>query len=234
MSSAYRSNEIPGGRDPNIAARTSDSARPTATVGQSGLLRRSRSPASRTPTDHRAGGGVNRDASLSCRAPGSDVPAQHGRAVHGGWFGSAIRQHANCDAGPVAHNRRGNRFAHGRSSCRSAPGTGIPRTHTAGLTPRRHRRIGRHHVDERHYCRDTRPACVPGTVWGTAPSVTAKFRSAPCLPLVQGNLDPPSIAAPAQPFRPASRGHTTPPTHHASRGRGDTPLALHVARFERV
>jgi hypothetical protein len=70
--------EIPGGPDPNIADRTSGSARPTATVGQSGLLRRSRSPASRTPTDHLAGGGVNRDASLSCRAPGSGVAAQHG------------------------------------------------------------------------------------------------------------------------------------------------------------
>ena len=32
-------------------------------------------------------------------------------------------------------------------------------------------------VDERHDCRDIGPACVPSTVWGTASSRTAKFRS---------------------------------------------------------
>jgi hypothetical protein len=126
--------EIPGGRDPNIAARTSASASPTATVGQSGLLRRSRSPASRTPTDHLAGGGVNRDASLSCRAPGSDVPAQHGRAVPGGWFGSAVRQHANCDGGPVAHNRRGNKFA----TVAAAADQHLAPTSRAHIEPGRH------------------------------------------------------------------------------------------------
>ena len=178
--------EIPGGRDPNIAARTSDSARPTATVGQSRRLRRSRSPTSWALADHPAGGGVNRDASLFCCAPGSDAPAQHGRAVQDGSFGSAVRQHASCGGGPLAHNRRGNRFAHDRSSCRSAPGGDSLRTHRAGRIPRRHCRSGSHHVDERHDCRDTRPACVPGTVWGTASSVTAKFTSAPCLPLDQG------------------------------------------------
>ena len=104
----------------------------------------------------------------------------------GGSFGSAVRQHASCGGGPLAHNRRGNRFAHDRSGCRSAPGGDSPRTHTAGRIPRRHCRSGSHHVDERHDCRDTRPACVPGTVWGTASSVTAKFTSAPCLPLDQG------------------------------------------------
>ena len=31
---------------------------------------------------------------------------------------------------------------------------------------------------------------MPGTVWGTASSVTAKFRSAPCLPLDRGKLLP--------------------------------------------
>ena len=170
----------------NIAARTSDSARPTATVGQSRRLRRSRSPTSWASADHPAGGGVNRDASLFCRAPGSDAPAQHGRAVQGGSFGSAVRQHASCGGGPLAHNRRGNRFAHDRSGCRSAPGSDSPRTHTAGRIPRRHCRSGSYHVDERHDCRDTRPACVPSTVWGTASSVTAKFTSAPCLPLDQG------------------------------------------------
>jgi hypothetical protein len=32
-------------------------------------------------------------------------------------------------------------------------------------------------VDERHDCQDIGPAYVPGTVWGTASSQTAKFRS---------------------------------------------------------
>ena len=36
------------------------------------------SPASRAPADHPAAVGVNPDASLFCRAPGSDVPARHG------------------------------------------------------------------------------------------------------------------------------------------------------------
>jgi hypothetical protein len=80
----------------------------------------------------------------------------------GGSFGSAVRQHASCGGGPLAHNRRGNRFAHDRSGCRSAPGGDSPRTHIAGRIPRRHCRSGSHHVDERHDCRDTRPACVPG------------------------------------------------------------------------
>ena len=45
-------------------------------------------------------------------------------------------------------------------------------------------------MDERHDCRNTDAACVPSTVWGTASNVTAKFRSAPCLPL---NTGKPSI-----------------------------------------
>ena len=36
--------------------------------------------------------------------------------------------------------------------------------------------------------------CVPSTVWGTASNVTAKFRSAPCLPL---NTGKPSTRGPA-------------------------------------
>ena len=204
--------EIPDGRDPNIAARTSGSARPTATVVQPRRLRRSRSPASWASADQPAGGGGDRDASLSCRAPGSDAPAQHGRAVQDGSFGSAVRQHASCGGGPLAHNRRGNRSAHDRSNCRSAPGDDSPRTHRAGQIPRRHRRIGSHHVDERHDCRDTRPACVPSTVWGTASSVTAKFTSAPCLPLDQGKPLPASRSSASrrslQPLAPQLSANT--------------------------
>ena len=53
-------------------------------------------------------------------------------------------------------------------------------------------------MDERHDCRNTDAACVPSTVWGTASNVTAKFRSAPCLPL---NTGKPSTHGPA-PRRP--------------------------------
>ena len=158
--------EIPGGPEPNIAVRTSDSARPTATAGQSRLLRRSRSSASWTPADHRSAGRVNRDASLSCRAPGNDARAQHGRAVPDGWFGSAVRRPAGCGGAHAGRSGRRSRSGRGRSSCRSAPGGDIPHKRTAGLTRHRRRRIGRHHVDERHDCRDNRPACVSGTVWG--------------------------------------------------------------------
>jgi hypothetical protein len=43
-------------------------------------------------------------------------------------------------------------------------------------------------VDEHHDCQDIGSAYVPGTVWGTASSLTAKFRSALCLPLDTGKL----------------------------------------------
>jgi hypothetical protein len=167
--------EIPSGRDPNIAGRTNDNARPAATIGQSRLLRRSHSSASQAPANHPPSAGVNPDASLSCRAPGSDAPAQHGRAVPAGCIDSAGRPHAARGAGHDQRNRRRNRSDRDRSSCRSAPGCDIPCKQTAGPARHHHGRIDKHPVDERHVGRDTRLACVPGTMCGTASSLTAKF-----------------------------------------------------------
>ena len=159
--------EIPSGREPNIAGRTNDNARPAAAIGQSWLLRRSQSPASRTPEDHPPPAGVNPDASLSCHAPDSDAPAQHGRAAPDGCFGSAVRPHAARGGGRDQRNHWRSRSDRDRSSCRSAPGCGTPRTQTAGPTRRHRGRIGKHPVDERHVGRDTRLACVPSTMCGT-------------------------------------------------------------------
>jgi hypothetical protein len=229
--------EIPRGRDPNIAGHTNDNARPAATIGQSRLLRRSQSPASRTPEDHPPPTGVNPDASLSCRAPGSDAPAQHGRAAPDGCFDNAVRPHAARGGGHDQRNRQRNRSDRDRSSCRSAPGCDIPRTQTVG--PARHHRgqIDKHRVDERHVGRDTRLACVPGTMCGTASSLTAKFNigAAPAFRLKQAftrcptNRQPvahrngiipqrttihPSVAAgrPADPMSPNLGGFRQPST----------------------
>jgi len=77
----------------------------------------------------------------------------------------------------------------GRKSCRSAPGSDSLRTETAGQADRHHHRNHgrlahrrRSDVDGRPDWRNTRRAFVLSTVSGTASSVTAKFRSAPCLP----------------------------------------------------
>jgi len=107
----------PGGQDRGTGARTSGSAGPVAGVCHPRQLRRSRSSASQAAANHRAAAGVNRDASRSCRAPGSDAPARHGRAAPGGWSGSAAQQRAACSAGLVARSLRRSRSAHGRRRC---------------------------------------------------------------------------------------------------------------------
>jgi hypothetical protein len=201
--------EIPNGRDPNIADRTNDNARPAATIGQSRLLRRSHSPASQAPANHPPSAGVNPDASLSCRAPGSDAPAQHGRAVPAGCFDSAGRPHAARGAGHDQRNRRRNRSVRDRSSCRSAPGCDTPCKQTAGPARHHRGRIDKHPVDERHVGRDTRLACVPGTMCGTASSLTAKFNigAVPAFRLKQAFTRCPTNRQPV-----AQRHHH--PTHH--------------------
>ena len=165
--------KIPDGRDPHSAARTNSSARPNAGADHPRLLHRSRSSASRKTSDHPAG--VNPDASRFCTAHGNGVPARHASAVPGGWLGNVRRRHAGRSGGRLRHSLRRSKSGHGRSSCRSAPGCGIVRRQTTALTRHRRDRIDKRYVDERHDCRDTHPACVPSTVWGTASSRTAKF-----------------------------------------------------------
>ena len=64
-------------------------------------------------------------------------------------------------------------------------------------------------MDERHDCRNTDAACVPSTVWGTASNVTAKFRSSPCLPLIQASPRP-AVQRRAGPPSPLPSAHTSP------------------------
>ena len=74
-----------------------------------------------------------------------------------------MRRRARCGAASGAVN-----LAAVAAAADQQPERGSRRTETAGLTRRRHGRSRRRHVDERHDCRDTVPACVPSTVWGTA------------------------------------------------------------------
>ena len=169
-----------------------------------------RSPASRAAADHPAAARVNRDASLSCRAPDSGASDRHARAAPGGWSGNAVRPHAARGAGPVRRSLRHSRSGRDRSSCRSRSGRGSRRTETAGLTSLVHARTGRRHVDERHDCRDIGPACVPSTVWGTASMRNRQVRLGAVLAPQGRNATPPLVAAsgrarPAAPHR--SRRH---------------------------
>jgi len=107
----------PGGQDRGTGARTSGNAGPVAGVCHPRQLRRSRPSASQAAANHRGAVGVNRDASRSCRAPGSDAPARHGRAAPGGWSGNAVRPLARCGAGLGARSLRRSRSGRGRRRC---------------------------------------------------------------------------------------------------------------------
>jgi hypothetical protein len=118
--------------------------------------------------------GVNPDASLFCRAPGSDLGARHGGVAPHDHADSADRRTGPRGAGCAERTPRHNKSGHGRSSCRSRPASDSLRKETTALTLPRHETPM---VDERHDCQDIGPAYVPGTVWGTASSQTGKFRS---------------------------------------------------------
>jgi hypothetical protein len=131
---------------------------------------------------------VNPDASLFCRAPGSDLVERRGGVAPIDHFGSAVRHTGSRGAGPAARNLRRNRFGRGRSSRRSRPACGRPRRGTAAPTPPRHG-MAEHQVDLRHDCRDVGPACVPSTDVGHGVEPNRQVQiSAPCLPLKRGSL----------------------------------------------
>ncbi|HSY67440.1 MAG TPA: hypothetical protein VK813_02275, partial [Edaphobacter sp.] len=89
---------------------------------------------------------------------------------------------------------RRSKSGHDRNSYRSGPGCGIPRRQTAALRWPRRNGTGGSGVDARRGWRDTDPAYVPGTVWGTASNRTAKSSSAPCLvPQNSQAFTPPSV-----------------------------------------
>ena len=133
----------------------------------------------------------NPDASRSFAGRASDAPEPRGLADRDGSSGSADRPRAGRDIAPPVHIRRRNRSGRGRSSCRSAPERGNAHTRTAGLAlpPAQ----ARPHMDGVGNAWNNAPACVLGTVWGTASIRTWRFRSAPCLPI--GRLSPRQFAS---------------------------------------
>jgi hypothetical protein len=166
----------PDGAGPGTGGRTNDSARPSVGADPSKPLPRSRSPPSRGRANHPLATGVNRDASLFCSAPDSGLGVPRGGGVLWGYCGSVVRRTSASGAGPAGRSLRRSRFGHDHSSYRSRPACGSPRRGTAAPTPPR-REMAERLVDVRHHCGDSGPACVPGTVWGTASGLTAKFRS---------------------------------------------------------
>ena len=82
--------------------------------------------------------GVNRDASLFCRAPGSDLVARHGGVAPSDHSGNAVRHTEASGVGLARRSPRHNKSGPGRSSCRSAPASDSPRKGTAALMLPRH------------------------------------------------------------------------------------------------
>jgi hypothetical protein len=205
----------PDGAVPGTGGRTNDSAQPAVGADPPRPLRRSRSPPSRRSANHPLAAGVNHDASLFCSAPGNGLVARRGGGALSGYCGSAVRRSSASGAAPAGRSLRHNRFGRDRSNYRSRPACGSPRRGTAALTPPRHEMAERL-VDLRHHCGDIDPACVPGTVWGTASSLTAKFRSRRrAYPLKRDQFYPPIAAAPACSHAP-ERCYPARTRHHHS------------------
>ena len=179
----------PGGRMPGSGDRTSGSARPFAGAAPPGWLRRPRSPASRAPADHPAAARVNRDASLSCRAPDSDASDRHARAAPGGWSGNAVRQHAARGAGRVRRSLRHSRSGRDRSSCRSRLWVRQP----AHRNSRADRNLVMRGPAGATWTNATIAGILalhacPARCGARRRCGTAKLGSAPCLPLRAGTL----------------------------------------------
>ena len=124
-----------------------------------------RPPPLRPTQDHPEAAG-NPDASHSFAGPASARFASRGSRDHESSPGSAGQRRAAPRVGPPVHSHRHSKSARGRSSCRSAPASGSARTGTAGrvclrLKPPPWMDGGRNGWN-------TAPACVLGTVWGTA------------------------------------------------------------------
>ena len=163
----------PCGRTADNTGHTSGSARSVGRHRGMALQRRSKPPLparsqrlSRPPTPHHPEAAVgNPDASRSFgRASGGHAP--HGSPDRGGLPDSAARRRAGNDVEPSARTRQRSKSDRGRSSCRRALEPGTERTGTAApFLPPDRLRPG---MDGVRNGWNTAPACVLGTVWGTA------------------------------------------------------------------
>jgi hypothetical protein len=123
-------------------------------------------PPPHRPTQDHPEAAVNPDASHSFAGRASACSASRGSCDHESTPGNAGRQRAAPRVAPPAHSRQHSKSARGRSSCRSAPASGSARTGTAAracprLEPPPWMDGGRNGWNNA-------PACVLGTVWGTA------------------------------------------------------------------
>ena len=152
--------------------------------------------------DHRLAVRVNRDASLSVAAPASGPSGRHASDGHDGLPGSVVRPAGSSVAEPAERTPQRSRSGRGRSNCKRSPGGGNLRTEKDGPIAGRPALCRRASVDERHRWQDSRPACVPGTMWGRRRCRTCKLRAAPCLPAKFGRPPlrrPPGCRALSQP-----------------------------------
>jgi hypothetical protein len=164
---------IPCGPTASSVGHTSGSARTHPRRGMA-PQRRSRAPQAERlqwpsrPSAHQHPEATmgNPDASRSFAAHASDRYVPHGPGDRAGLPDSVGRPLAGPVAALPARSRRHSKSGRGRNSCRSAPGPGSAHTGTAGpiLLPDRPRQS----MDGIRRGWNTAPACVLGTVWGTA------------------------------------------------------------------
>jgi len=211
----------PGGAAAGRSGRTSGSADRAAWLGRPGRPRRVWPSSRPAPTDHRSPVRVNRDASLSVAAPANGPSGQRACGGRDGSPGSAARPAGRSAAGPLWHSLRRSRPDRGRSNCKRSPAGGTRRTGTDGLIAGRAPLCRKHSVDERYRWQDTRPACVPGTMWGTAPMQNCQVaRGAVLAPKLWQALAAPSSPGPPStpaPTLPARFSHRGPASHPLSR-----------------
>ena len=162
---------------------------------------------------------MNRDASLSVAAPASGTSGRHATDAHDGLLDNVVQPAGSSVAEPVGHRRQRSRADRGRSNCKRSPGGGNLRTGKDGPIAGRPALCRRHGVDQRHRWQDSRPACVPGTVWGTAPMQNLQgARGAVLAPkLCQALTAPSSRGPPSTPARAPPVGqhrapHLDPPS----------------------
>ena len=194
----------PGEAAAGRSGRTSGSADRAAGAGRPGPQRCVGSSSRPGTADHRLAVRVNRDASLSVAEPASGPSGRHATGGHDGLLDNVVPPAGSSVAEPAGHRRRRSRSDRGRSNCKRSPGGGSLRTGKDGPISARPALCHRHGVDERQRWQDSRPACVPGTVWGTAPMPNLQVARGAVLAHKSGR--PPLR-------RPPARRALSPPEH---------------------